>query len=82
MLRATDETAAVLYTERIRHGIESGITLAVSFPITVSIGLTQHEDNDTIDQICERADQALYHAKKTGKNRVVSWSVLQGGLQA
>lgn len=73
LLRTTDETAAVLYTERIRIGIESGISPDISFPVTVSIGLAQHEDNDTLDQLCERADQALYHAKQTGKNRVVSW---------
>lgn len=82
LLRATDETAAFQYTERIRLGIESGKSLAISFPITVSIGLAQHEDNDTLDQFCERADQALYHAKQTGKNRVVSWSALQGTMKA
>ena len=80
LLRATDEPAAVLYTERIRLGIESGISPALWFPITVSIGLAQHEDNDTLDKLCQRADQALYHAKQTGKNKVVSWAALQRGM--
>jgi diguanylate cyclase (GGDEF)-like protein len=81
-LRATDETAAVLYTERIRLGIESGLSPAISFPITVSIGVAQYEDNDTLDQLCDRADRALYHAKQTGKNRVISWGALQRDKQA
>ncbi len=38
--------------------------------ITVSGGITAHKKNDTIDSIIERADQALYKAKKFGKNRV------------
>ena len=77
LLRAKDEAAAIIYAERIRLGIEFGISPAISFPFTVSIGLTQHMDNDTLDHICERADQALYHAKQTGKNRVVSWEALE-----
>ncbi len=38
--------------------------------ITISGGITAHKENDTIDSIIERADEALYRAKKFGKNRV------------
>jgi diguanylate cyclase len=40
--------------------------------LTVSIGVSALRDGDTVASLCERADQALYLAKNTGKNRVVS----------
>jgi diguanylate cyclase (GGDEF)-like protein len=76
LLRAAGEEAAIMYAERIRQGIESGISPVISFSFTVSIGLTQYIDKDSLEQLCDRADQALYHAKQTGKNKVVSWEAL------
>ncbi|MEI7845413.1 MAG: GGDEF domain-containing protein [Chloroflexota bacterium] len=42
------------------------------FPrVTVSIGVTQVlDENDDSQRIIKRADQALYHAKRMGRNRV------------
>ncbi len=74
LLRATNESTASVYAERIRQGVEKGFSNDIALPITLSIGLTEHNDNDTLDTITDRADQALYHAKKTGKNKVVKWT--------
>ena len=49
-------------------GTDSGITLR----ITVSIGVSVFRKDDTSATVLERADKALYKAKGTGKNRVVS----------
>jgi diguanylate cyclase (GGDEF)-like protein len=38
--------------------------------ITCSIGITQLQENDTIDKILIRADEALYDAKEGGRNKV------------
>ncbi len=38
--------------------------------ITCSIGLSQFKDDDTIDDILMRSDEALYEAKKSGRNKV------------
>ena len=40
--------------------------------ITVSIGISVYQTGDTAESVITRADRALYLAKKTGKNRVVS----------
>ena len=41
--------------------------------ITVSIGLADGApDRDTPEAVFERADQALYRAKKAGRNRVLA----------
>ena len=42
------------------------------FPLTVSIGLASGEPTrDWSELVFDRADQALYKAKATGRNRVV-----------
>jgi len=39
--------------------------------ITISVGFTHFCNEDTIDTAFERADQALYHAKRNGRNQTV-----------
>ena len=38
--------------------------------ITCSIGVAVYRTNEPIDTLVDRADKALYHAKRTGRNRV------------
>lgn len=38
---------------------------------TVSIGVTEYQGNETLDQCVKRADEALYEAKSRGRNCVV-----------
>ena len=40
--------------------------------VTVSIGASSFCKNDSVSTVIDRSDQALYQAKRTGKNRVVS----------
>jgi diguanylate cyclase (GGDEF)-like protein len=44
-------------------------------PITVSIGVALYPDHATEpNALVSLADQSLYEAKRTGKNRVVLWN--------
>ena len=40
--------------------------------VTVSIGVGYNKEEDSFERLFQRADQALYQAKKTGKGKYVS----------
>jgi diguanylate cyclase (GGDEF)-like protein/putative nucleotidyltransferase with HDIG domain len=77
VLNNTDPAKAVVYAERIRKEIERlGHLLSDRFPglgLTVSIGISKFEKHmKNKDALVSKADEALYKAKKAGRNRVVS----------
>lgn len=39
--------------------------------ISASFGVAQKEDNDDLHSLIQRADKALYEAKRSGKNRII-----------
>ena len=55
--------------EILRNG---GRDSTSEFPVTLSAGLTSWDGMEDPTSFIERADQALYRAKETGRNRVVS----------
>ena len=72
LLRETDEETALLLAERIRCSIEQTTIShgAATIAATVSVGVAMFTTDDRdVQDLIERADQALYVAKKTGRNR-------------
>jgi diguanylate cyclase (GGDEF)-like protein len=55
---------------RLRVGLSQLGADKVTWPITVSIGVTQFAHAETLAQCIDRADEALYAAKAGGRNRV------------
>lgn len=74
LLVETNISQAEIAAERLRQEIESLSLLTESGQpvlLRVSIGVTErHQHSDTLSTIMVRADQALYQAKKSGRNRV------------
>jgi len=74
LLPETDAQEATEIAERLRETIDlTKITLATGLPLhfTVSIGIaTLKEKNTNIDILLNNADEALYQAKETGRNKV------------
>lgn len=67
--RSTRETARLL-AEAIREATLSGGEAEVP-SMTVSIGVADMRPEDSLSLMTERADAALYEAKRAGRNRVV-----------
>ena len=66
----TAEEGAIQLAERIRENIAGIQTVrGRSIEITVSVGVTRMRDEESADSFFERADQALYSAKRSGRNR-------------
>ncbi|MGB1647664.1 MAG: GGDEF domain-containing protein [Cycloclasticus sp.] len=73
LLNSTDSVDAEILTERLRKAAQA---LPIKhadhqFNITVSIGIAQYNEGDTLDNLMEEADKALYQAKNTGRNKTV-----------
>lgn len=73
LLSNTDKKSALILAEKIRRIIEkTGFTyVGKKISITISCGIADLEEGDTQDKIFNRADKALYAAKKQGRNRTV-----------
>lgn len=72
LLSDTNSEGAAVIAERIRADIESH-TLAYGMEvlnITASLGVSTLKGDDTPDSLVKRADEAMYRAKRQGRNRV------------
>lgn len=69
LLENADLQEAVSVAERIRKEVES-TPLEGHIKVTVSIGVASYSKDEDINSLIKRADEALYRAKASGKNRV------------
>ncbi|WP_100643438.1 tetratricopeptide repeat-containing diguanylate cyclase [Alteromonas facilis] len=71
----TDSNVAQKVAERIRVAVEEALfTLPAphaALHITMTAGVAQANQSDDLEALTERADQALYQGKTSGKNKVV-----------
>lgn len=83
LLQPTEQEFAAVTLERFRKAIETQIFSRVGH-VTVSIGFSALLPNDTPTDAIDRADEALYYAKRNGRNRVECYEklVAEGKLAA
>ncbi|MBU2704640.1 GGDEF domain-containing protein [Zooshikella marina] len=74
LLSKTSKKAAAVVAERLRKSIEDMQCQYnnIAIPLTASLGTSTLEAKDTIQDLFNRADQALYRAKASGRNVVIS----------
>ncbi len=76
LLPESDREASLVVAERVRREIEAMSIqvagLAEPIKITASLGLAEaRHEQDSLKTLVKKADQALYRAKESGRNRVV-----------
>lgn len=73
LLAGTAPAAAVAIAERVRLAVAGADwqRLAPGLQVTVSIGVAAGKPGETVEQLVERADRAVYAAKQAGRNRTV-----------
>jgi diguanylate cyclase (GGDEF)-like protein/PAS domain S-box-containing protein len=77
LLPEQTESGAIELAERIRQLLEQAEVMyeAQLLKVTASFGLAliQKESSLTLEQMIDRADQALYQSKRQGRNRITVW---------
>jgi len=72
LLPQTAVSEALMIAERLRKGVAElslgTFNSAVLPRVTVSIGIAKIQTGDTLEKLLDKADAALYQAKKNGRN--------------
>ena len=79
ILRNTNITEGRIVAERVRERVGADAIHArnMAIKVSLSLGIAQACEHDTVDALIDRADAALYAAKTGGRDRVVSAQLLQ-----
>ncbi|MBF0478378.1 MAG: GGDEF domain-containing protein [Candidatus Omnitrophica bacterium] len=83
VLPDTDKDGAAFVAERIRAAAEQAEIDAYDarINVTLSIGTSSFpKDGKTIDELVDKADWALYRAKKIGRNKVCAFGVYEDSV--
>ena len=72
LLCDTQPDAAIELLQRVRIAVQANPLVhgERAIPLTVSIGWAQHQRGESLEETLQRADHALYEAKRNGRNRL------------
>jgi diguanylate cyclase len=74
LLPDTDLTGAAEFTERVRAALDRQDPVGLP-PVSVSAGVVAAHHVQDLQTMLQRADAALYAAKRAGRDQTVSWAV-------
>lgn len=74
LLPGVAQTEALMIADRVRDAVsgstESSSDSLIQIPVNISLGVAELPDNGNCDSLLRCADEALYRAKKAGRNVV------------
>jgi diguanylate cyclase (GGDEF)-like protein len=78
LLPQTDLLDAAVLAERFRKSIEAQVTIyqKKDIKVTISLGVSEPIAGDTAESWLKRTDEALYKAKNSGRNCVMSMTLI------
>jgi diguanylate cyclase len=72
LLRQSSTQTAMLVAERLVARLQTQAHTYALPRLSLSFGIVQMRDGESIDETLQRADQALYEAKRLGRSRAVA----------
>jgi diguanylate cyclase (GGDEF)-like protein len=74
LLPDTDTEAATAFAEKLRRRVEQTVVVLGESEVrpTISLGVAMNRKSTDLDDLIDRADRALYTAKRTGRNKVAT----------
>ena len=78
LLSETSDAQAWQIAERLREKVAEPFKVnELEILVSISLGLScwRSKDEILLDALLDRADQALYAAKRTGRNQVLAWPI-------
>ncbi|OYU49482.1 MAG: hypothetical protein CFE31_03665 [Rhizobiales bacterium PAR1] len=81
LLPDTDTESAIAFAEKLRRRVEQTVVVIGENEVrpTISLGVAMNRKSTNLDDLIDRADRALYTAKRTGRNKVATEIDVQAG---
>jgi diguanylate cyclase (GGDEF)-like protein len=81
LLRQSSTQTAMLVAERLVARLQTQAHAYALPRLSLSFGIVQMRDGESIDETLQRADEALYEAKRLGRSRAVASDVDESSLR-